>query len=65
MQNCRYWSAEKCVKVLKSVKVAVCGMKCIDLCNDTIKITGIHFSYNKEKRNEKNFLETKLKFRMF
>ena len=60
---------EKCkiagIGVLKSVKVAVCGMKCIDLCNDTIKITGIHFSYNKEKRNEKNFLETKLKFRMF
>ena len=32
-------------------------MKCIDLCNDTIKITGIHVSYNKEKRNEKNCLE--------
>ena len=39
--------------VLKSVKVAVCDMKSIDLCNDTIKITGIHFSYNKEKENEK------------
>ena len=39
---------EKCeiagIGVLKSVKVAVCGMKCIDLCNDTIKVTGIHFS---------------------
>ena len=50
---------EKCeiagIGVLKSVKVAVCGMKCIDLCNDTIKITGVHFSYNKEKRNEKKF----------
>ena len=33
-------------------------MKCIDLCIDTIKITGIHFSYNKERRNEKNFLES-------
>ena len=53
---------EKCeiagIGVLKSVKVAVCGMKCIDLCNDTIKITETHFSYNKEKRNEKQFLET-------
>ena len=39
--------------MLKSVKVIVCGMKCIDLCNDAIKITGIHFSYNKETRNEK------------
>ena len=59
---------EKCeiagIGVLKSVKVAVCGMKCIDLCNDTIKITGIHFSYNKKKRNEKNFLEriTKIQY---
>ena len=53
---------EKCeiagIGVLKSVKVAVCGMKCTDLCNDTIKITGIHFSYNKEKWNEKIFLES-------
>ena len=56
---------EKCkiagIGVLKSVKVAVCGMKCIDLCNDAIKITGIHFSYNKKKRNEKNFLDSTTK----
>ena len=32
--------------LLKSKKATVCGMTCIDLCNDTIKITGIHFSYN-------------------
>ena len=53
---------EKCeiagIGVLKSVKVAVRGMKCIDLCNDTIKVTGIHFSYNKKKRNGKKFLES-------
>ena len=53
---------EKCevagIGALKSVKVAVCGMKCIDLCNDTMKITGIHFSYNKKKRNEKKFLDS-------
>ena len=41
------------IGVLKSVKVAVSGMKCIDLFNNTIKITGIHFSYNKKKRKEK------------
>ena len=40
------------------VKVAVCCMKYTDLCNDTIKITGIHFSYSKENRNEYNFLES-------
>ena len=44
--------------MLKSVNVAVCGIKCIDLCNDTIKVTGIPFSYNKEKRNENKFLES-------
>ena len=53
---------EKCeiagIGVLKSVKVAFCGMKCIDLCNDTIKITGIHFLYDKKKQNEKNFLDS-------
>ena len=43
------------IGVLKIVKVAICGMKCNDLCNDII--TGIHFSYNNEKRHEKNFLE--------
>ena len=46
------------IGVLKSVEVAVCGMKYTDLCNDTIKITGIHFSYNKKKRNEKKFLDS-------
>ena len=32
-------------------------MKCIDLCKDTIRITGVHFSYNKTKEDEENFLE--------
>ena len=31
--------------------MAVCGLKCVDLCKDTTRITGVHFSY------EKNFLE--------
>ena len=56
---------EKCeiagIGVLKSVKVAVCGMKCVDLCKDTIKITGVHFSYNKTKQGEKTLLETMTK----
>ena len=53
---------EKCeiagIGVFGSVKKTVYGMKCVDLCNDTIKITGIHFSHNKEKRNEEKFLES-------
>ena len=36
-------------------------MKRIDLCNDTIKITRILISHNKDKRNEKNLLESKTK----
>ena len=31
-------------------------MKCVDLCKDTIRITGAQFSYNKTKQDEKNFL---------
>ena len=50
---------EKCeIAGIGVLKVAFCGMKFIDLCNDTIKITGIHFSNSKEKRIEKNFLES-------
>ena len=60
--SCRKPNYEKCeiagIGVLKSVKVAVCGMKCVDLCKDTIRITGVHFSYNKTKQDEKNLLET-------
>ena len=34
------------IGVLKGVKVAVCGIQCVDLVLDTIKISGTHFSYN-------------------
>ena len=37
------------IGVLKSVEVAFCGMKCVDLCKDTIRIAGVHFLYNKTK----------------
>ena len=33
-------------------------MKCADLCKDTIRITGVHFSCNKTKQDVKHFLET-------
>ena len=46
------------IGVLKSVDVAVCGMKCIDLAKETIKIIGIHFSYNKVLEKERNFYDT-------
>ena len=32
-----------------------CGMKYIDLRNETIKILGVYFSYNQEIKDDKNF----------
>ena len=44
------------IGILKGVKVAVCGMQCVDLVLDTIKILGTHFSYNEKlKEDERNF----------
>ena len=43
--------------VLKAVKMALCGMVCIDLTKETIKILGIHYSYNKHIQVEKNFYD--------
>ena len=34
------------IGVLKSVNVALCGMKCLDLTKECIKILGVHISYN-------------------
>ena len=59
--SCLKANHEKCeiagTGVLKIFKVAHCVMKCIDLCENTIRITGVHFSYNKTKQDEKNVLE--------
>ena len=35
--------------------MVVCGMRCIDLNIDTLKILGTHFSYNKKLKEKKNF----------
>ena len=44
------------IGIKKEVKMALCGMNCIDLTEDAIKILGIYFSYNKKLELEKNFL---------
>ena len=44
------------IRVLKGVSMALCGMDCIDLTKKTIKILGIHFSYNKKLETEENFI---------
>ena len=47
--------------VKKGVKMALCGMDCIDLTEDVIKILGIYFSYNKKLEQEKHFLNNIVK----
>ena len=44
------------IGALKGIQVAVYGMKCIDLCNEAIKILGTYFSY-KNRIKECNFLK--------
>ena len=41
------------IVVTKGVNMAFCGMGCIDLADDVIKILGIYFSYNKKIEQEK------------
>ena len=35
----------------------LCRMECIDLTKNSVKILGIHFSYNKKIENEENFIQ--------
>ena len=43
--------------VLKWVKVALYGMTCVNVHEDTIKILGIRYSYNKQLENDENFIK--------
>ena len=42
------------IGVLKGVKLAVCGIHCVHLVLDTIKIFGAHPSYNEKLKEERN-----------
>ena len=46
------------IGALKGVQVAVCGMRCVDLKNHTLKILGTYFSYNEKLKEERNFYTT-------
>ena len=50
---------------LKGVTEAVCGLKSVDLSNDTIKILGIRFSNNKKIQMKSNFITTIKKYSKF
>ena len=49
------------IGVLNGVEVALCSMKYVDLNNETVKILGVHFSYNKNLEQDKNFCEHDVK----
>ena len=55
-------SLSKCevagIDALKGAKVAICGIKYIDLTKEAIKISGVFFSYDKNLQLENNFRKT-------
>ena len=46
---------------LKGVKLALCGMECIDLMFNAIKILGVYYSHDKNFENQENFINLLLK----
>ena len=48
---------------LKAGTEGICGSKCVNLSNDTIKILGIHISYNKKVQMENDSVTTIKKYR--
>ena len=44
------------IGVLKRVNVALCGMKCLDLATECIKVLRLHISYNRNLQNDKKNL---------
>ena len=43
------------IGVLNGVQVALCGTKYVNLNKEIVKILGVHFSYNKNLEQDKNF----------
>ena len=46
------------IGALKGVQMAVCGLCCINLSKDTLKILGTHFSYNEKLKQQKKIYKT-------
>ena len=40
------------IDVLNGVHVAICGMKCVNLNNETMKILRVHFLYDKNPKQD-------------
>ena len=45
------------IGALKGTKMALCGIKCIDLRLNTVKILSIYFLYNKKIESDENCLK--------
>ena len=45
------------IGIMKGVKVALCGVECVNLLTNAIKILGTCFAYNKKLENKKNLLD--------
>ena len=45
------------IGLLKEVQVTVCGVHCVDLNNDTLKILGTKLFYNKNLKQKKTFTQ--------
>ena len=45
------------IGVLKGMSIELCGMECIYLTKNSVKILGIHFSYNNKIEYEENFIK--------
>ena len=43
-----------CIGALKGVQEALCGMRCIDLVSNIVKILGIYYSYNDQLEIQEN-----------
>ena len=46
------------IALLKDAKVALCGLKSLDLTKESIKILGVDISYNKRFQDDINFCMT-------
>ena len=49
----------------KGMSMELCGMEYIDSTKNSVKILGIHFSYNKKIENERNFIKPIKKMKLF
>ena len=46
------------IGVLKDANVELCGLKSVNLTKESIKVLGVHLSYNEKLQNELNFCTT-------